>query len=187
MGTVFRWPGAEIAIRIPGIEPRTVRREKGEISAGAQADFQFSTFIHPATLARMFTHRLRVTYRDVTAGDHVYHSRYLDWLEAARNEALREMGYPPRTLQERGILLPVVESAMKHHGMARFDDEVEIRTAVARLGGASVTFAYRVFRGGELLLEASTRLAVTNLDEQPVRMPRELREGLARHLAASAS
>ncbi len=134
----------------------------------------------------MFIHRLRVTYRDVTAGDHVYHSRYLDWLEAARNEALREMGCPPRTLQDRGILLPVVESALKHRGMARFDDEVEIHTSIARLGGASAIFAYRVFRGTELLLEASTRLAVADLDGQPVRMPHDLREGLARHLAAPA-
>jgi acyl-CoA thioester hydrolase len=134
----------------------------------------------------MFIHRLRVAYRDVTAGNHVYHSRYLDWLEVARNEAFREMGCPILALQDRGILFPVVESALKHHGMARYDDEVEIRTSVAKVGGASLVLDYRVLRGGNLLLEASTRHAVTDLHAKPMRMPSELRQALSRHLTSSS-
>lgn len=132
----------------------------------------------------MFTHRMRVAYRDVTAGDHVYYSRYLDWLEVARNEAFREMGCPLLVLQEKGVILPVVESAMKHLGMARYDDEVEIRTTVARLGGASLALDYRVLRREEVLLEASTRHAVTDLEGKPTRMPAEMKQALAKHLVS---
>jgi acyl-CoA thioesterase FadM len=34
--------------------------------------------------AEVFQHHLRVTASDCTVGNHVYYSRYLDWLEAAR-------------------------------------------------------------------------------------------------------
>lgn len=135
--------------------------------------------------AAMFRHRLRVAYRDVTAGNHVYHSRYLDWLEVARNEAFREMGCPLLILQEKGIILPVVESRMRHLGFAHYDDEVEIQTTVSRLGGASLELEYRVLRGEEVLLEASTRHAVTDLAEKPTRMPAELKQALSRHLTPS--
>lgn len=134
----------------------------------------------------MFTHRLRAAYRDVTAGNHVYYARYLDWLEIARNEAFRELGFPLIALQEQGVILPVIESAMKHLGFARYDDEVEIRTRVVELGGASFLLEYRIFRGSDLLLEATTRHAVANLTEKPVRMPPALKERLARHLASAS-
>ncbi len=130
----------------------------------------------------MFKLQMRVAYRDVTAGNHVYHSRYLDWLEIARNEAFREMGCPLLALQGRGVMLPVVECSLRHHGFARYDDLVEIQTGVARLGGAQATFDYRVLREGALLAEARTRHAIVNAAEKPIRMPPDLRDALARHL-----
>ena len=41
-----------------------------------------------------FVHRHRVTYSECTVGDHIYHSRYLDLLEAARGEFMRHAGQP---------------------------------------------------------------------------------------------
>ena len=50
----------------------------------------------------MFRHTHRVTYAECTVGDHVYHSRYLDLLEAARGEFMRSLGSTgPGTCRKR--------------------------------------------------------------------------------------
>ena len=48
----------------------------------------------------MFRYTHRVTYAECTVGNHIYHSRYLDLLEAARGEFIRSLGRPVLELQE---------------------------------------------------------------------------------------
>ena len=61
--------------------------------------------------AQIFEHHLRVPASDSTVGNHVYYSRYLDWLEAARNEFFRAIGHPFPELFETGIMLPASASS----------------------------------------------------------------------------
>lgn len=56
---------------------------------------------------------------------------------------------------------------------------------LTKLGGASMVLQYQVFRGSDLLLDASTRHAVTDLAEKPTRMPADLKQALAKHLIQS--
>ena len=64
----------------------------------------------------------------------VYHSHVLDWFEAARTEALREAGLPYRALEESGIIMPVVDLAVKYHASVLYDDLVEIEATFPSLG-----------------------------------------------------
>ena len=82
----------------------------------------------------MFKHQIRAAYRDITLGNHIYYARYLDLLEIARNEAFRELGHPLVKLQERDIIFPVVECALHYHAPARYDDLLDIETAITNLG-----------------------------------------------------
>ena len=54
-------------------------------------------------MANPFRHPHRVTYAECTVGNHIYHSRYLDLLEAARGEFLRSLG--PTVLRIAGARL----------------------------------------------------------------------------------
>ena len=58
-------------------------------------------------MAVPFCHPHRVSYAECTVGNHVYHSRYLDWLEAARGEFIRSLGPTVREWQERDVIFPV--------------------------------------------------------------------------------
>ncbi|MBI4026840.1 MAG: acyl-CoA thioesterase [Verrucomicrobia bacterium] len=129
----------------------------------------------------MFKHQIRVSYRDVTVGNHVYYSRYLDLLEIARNEAFREMGHPLLALQEKGVIFPVVECVLRYHAPARYDDLLDIETGVLEIGRVRMTLAYRVRRSETLLVTASTLHAATGLDEKPVRIPSDLQAVLQSH------
>jgi YbgC/YbaW family acyl-CoA thioester hydrolase len=121
----------------------------------------------------------RVTYADCTLGNHVYHARYLDILEAARGEFFRHLGQAFLQWQEQDTIFPVVECRLRHRGAARYDDLLSIELWLERVERVRLTFRYRVLnppRG--LLLEASTLHACTSCQDKPKRLPEKLAEAL---------
>ena len=136
---------------------------------------------------QLFHHHHRVTYAECTVGNHVYHSRYLDLLEAARGEFCRELGAPLEQLQHAGLIFPVIECHLRYRAPARYDDRLTIELWLTDLGRARLTFAYRVLGpSGKLLLEATTEHACTSLEEKPQRLPAPLADQLRRFLIQTA-
>lgn len=131
----------------------------------------------------MFKHQIRVAYKDVTVGNHVFYGRYLDFLEVARNEWFRNSGFAFLKLQEEGIIFPVVECSLKYHLPARYDDILEIQISVGDLGKVQFVVNYKIIRDEAVILTASTRHATTNLEEKPIRMPTELYQALSSHIS----
>ena len=127
----------------------------------------------------VFRHRHRVTYAECTVGNHIYHSRYLDLLEAARGEFLRHVGFPLLPLQDSGVIFPVIEARLKYLRPARYDDVLEIEVQLIQLHGVRLGVLHRVRRGdGTLLLEAETYHVCTRLDDKPRKIPPELMAAL---------
>ena len=127
-----------------------------------------------------FRYQHRVTYAECTLGNHVYHSRYLDVLEAARGEFIRSLGATVREWQERDVIFPIIEARLKYKLPARYDDllTVEVRPTLA--AGVRVNFGHRVVnQAGKLVLEAETFHVCTGVNEKPKRLPPELAAQLA--------
>jgi len=123
----------------------------------------------------------RVTYAECTVGDHVYHSRYLDLLEAARGELLRAIGCPVLAWQDAGYIFPVIEARLRYKAPARYDDSLTIEVRVLRVERVRLEFGHRILnQHGRLLLEAETVHACTSREEKPRRLPPELVEKLKR-------
>src|SRR5581483_1046504 len=82
-------------------------------------------------VAAVFRHAHRVTYAECTLGNHVYYSRYLDLLEAARGEFFRQLGATFQQWQEQDAIFPVVECRLRYKSPARYDDvlSIEVRPA----------------------------------------------------------
>ena len=55
-----------------------------------------------------YVYRHRVRYRECDPMGVVYHTHYADYFEAARTEALREIGLAYKTLEEAGVQMPVI-------------------------------------------------------------------------------
>jgi acyl-CoA thioester hydrolase len=125
-----------------------------------------------------FQHQIRVSYRDVTIGNHVYYARYLDFLEIVRNEVFRKLGYSLLILQQQNLIFPVVECGMKFLAAARYDELLDVHSRFVEVGRIQFTMEYEVRRGNALLVTASTRHVATTLEEKPVRIPAELMEAL---------
>jgi acyl-CoA thioester hydrolase len=129
----------------------------------------------------------RVTYAECTLGNHVYHARYLDILEAARGEFFRHLGVPLLRWQEQDTLFPVVECQLRYRAAARYDDLLAIEIRLTDLRRAQFTLAYRVLNQSAVLLEASTGHVCTSVSNQIKRLPEELRQRLRLCLRASAT
>jgi len=132
---------------------------------------------HHKLILKMFLHTHRVTYAECTVGNHVYHSRYLDLLEAARGEFLRSLGTTVLELQERDFIFPVIEAKVRYKFPARYDDLLTIEVWPMLVEKIRVNFGHRILnQDGKLILEAETFHVCTGLDEKPKRLPEEFME-----------
>ena len=88
----------------------------------------------------------RVLYGDTDAGGVVYYANYLRFFELGRTEFMRERIRSYRTIEEQGLILPVVECACRYRRSARYDDLLRIETAIAGIDRVSCRFLYRIVR-----------------------------------------
>ena len=133
----------------------------------------------------MFRYTHRVTYAECTVGDHIYHSRYLDLLEAARGEFMRASGWTVLQWQERDCIFPVIEARLRYKFPARYDDVLTIEVWPTLMERVRLNFGHRVLnQQGKLILEAETFHACTTRAEKPRRLPEELAAALLPLIAA---
>ena len=130
-----------------------------------------------------FRYRHRVTYAECTIGDHIYHSRYLDLLEAARGEFMRSLGETVQALQEADYIFPVIEARLRYKFPARYDDMLTIEVWMTRVERVRMNFWHQIFnQDGKLILEAETFHCCTGRDEKPKRLPENLTARLEPYL-----
>lgn len=90
---------------------------------------------------------IRVYYEDTDAGGVVYHSNYLNFMERARTELLRELGYDQDVLAtELGVLFVVRSIQLEYLKAARFNEQLIVSTSIAKLARASVVFQQDIRR-----------------------------------------
>jgi acyl-CoA thioester hydrolase len=130
-------------------------------------------------MAEPFRYQHRVTYAECTIGDHIYHARYLDLLEAARGEFMRASGWTVLQWQERDCIFPVIEARLRYKFPARYDDVLTIEVWPTLLERVRLNFGHRVLnQHGKLIVEAETFHACTTRAEKPRRLPEELAAAL---------
>ena len=93
-----------------------------------------------------FSWSVRVYYEDTDSGGVVYYANYLKFMERARSELLRSIGYEQDQLQqELGIIFAVHNVNIQYKKPARFNDELTVVTSITSLGKASIHFKQSVY------------------------------------------
>ena len=127
-----------------------------------------------------FSLPIRVYYEDTDAAGIVYYANYFRFIERGRTELLRSLGHDQNTLMKEGIAFAVRSASAEFLKPARLDDLLTVETAVASTGRAQVTFAQRILRGHDLLLDAKIRVAcIDPVRGKPIPMPHLLHEQLS--------
>lgn len=136
-----------------------------------------------AVAGQIFRYQYRVVYSDCTVGNHIYYSRYLDILEAARGEFFRSLEIPLLKLQAEDTIFPVVESHLKYKYPARYDDVLTIELWTTLVQGARLNFGFRILKEDNvLILEGETFHVCTGMNEKPKRLPEDLAAKFAKWL-----
>lgn len=139
----------------------------------------------------------------------VYHTHYLDYFEAARTEALREVGVRYRDLEDSGIIMPVVSATIEYKAPAQYDDLVIVEARFPTMPSVRVPIDYVVHRvpegatppvdgsgtvdatdlpKGDLLATGHTDLCFMDAERRrPVRIPDPVYEAFAPLLEPASS
>jgi acyl-CoA thioester hydrolase len=128
-----------------------------------------------------FRWAVRVYYEDTDSGGVVYYANYLRFMERARTEWLRSLGFEQdRLARETGILFAVTDVELRFLRPARFNDALEVTARVVERRRASLRFAQTVLRGEETLCEGQVRIA--SLDAASFR-PRSIPDAIIEELS----
>lgn len=133
--------------------------------------------------------RFRVRYAETDKMGVVYNSNYLIWFEMGRVELMRDLGHSYRELEDDGYILPVAEASCRFKDAAAYDDEVLIRTRLARLRRFLMQFDYEIYRGEDhkLLATGTTTHLVAGWDKQRRALSDQYMEGFARAVSKGAT
>lgn len=119
-----------------------------------------------------FSLPVRVYIEDTDAGGIVYYVNYLKFMERARTELLRVLGFNKPAVLEEGLLLVVHSAQIDYKSPARLDDALQITAELERLGKTYVVFRQRVLRDALCLAEASIKVAcVSRAAMRPAALP----------------
>ena len=115
----------------------------------------------------MFTFTTPVRFSDVDHAGIVYYPRFFHYFHLAFEELWRaRMGARAYSdlIDRRKIGFPAVHAECEFSAPLRFGDSAEIELAVAKLGGKSITFHYRVFRAEPRKLAADGKVVCAVVD-----------------------
>jgi acyl-CoA thioester hydrolase len=123
---------------------------------------------------------LRVRYAETDRMGYSYYGNYAIYFEVARVETLRAAGITYKSLEDEGILLPVLEYNVKYILPAHYDDLLTIKTTIPEMPGVKIRFEYETHRNGQLLNKAWTDLVfVDKTTGRPRRCPDDVTQALS--------
>jgi acyl-CoA thioester hydrolase len=131
----------------------------------------------------MFESKIRVRYEETDQMGHAYYAKYLVWFEIGRTDLMRFLGHPYSGLEEKGVLLPVLEANAKYMRGARYDELLTLGSWIREIGRASIAFGYRI-KGekGDLVCTGGTTHAFIGRDGKILRRGLEFLEKLRPHV-----
>ena len=103
--------------------------------------------------------RTRVAWVDTDAGGRIHFTAVFRWVEAAETALMRRLG-----LLEGWGNYPRRHSEADYLKVLVFEDDVEVRLRVERIGSTSITYAWDIAKAGEVFVQG--RHTVVHVDEE---------------------
>lgn len=132
---------------------------------------------------REFLWPVRVYYEDTDSGGVVYYANYLKFMERARTEWLRSLGFEQdRLLENDRIIFAVRRVAVDFRHPARFNDALQVSARIKARGKASLTFQQEITKqpDGKLLCDGEVQIAcIDAVRFRPCPIPASLITGIA--------
>ena len=139
----------------------------------------------PLIALAQFFWQQRVYIEDTDAGGIVYYVNYLKFMERARTEMMRALGFDKRAIFNQEAMFVVHSLQVDYKAAAQLDDVLQVEAHVLQLKRTSLLFQQNIYRESELLCVAQVKIACVSKDGlRPVAMPEPLWQGLQRYIVA---
>ena len=128
-----------------------------------------------------FNWLVRVYYEDTDSGGVVYYANYLKYMERARSEFLRHLGFEQdQLISQQNIIFAVRSVQLDYKSPARFNDELSVTADLIELKKASMLFEQKIFRihqPDKILCQGQIRIACLQADSfKPCAIPQNIME-----------
>ena len=128
-----------------------------------------------------FALSVRVYIEDTDAGGIVYYVNYLKFMERARTELMRALGFGKEGIFNDGLMFVVRDVNIRYLSSAVLDDDLRVTAEPTLVKGARFIVRQAVYRNDELLADGLVECACVNrISQAPVRMPAAMRDALSR-------
>jgi len=115
-----------------------------------------------------FSWPIRVYYEDTDSGGVVYYANYLKFMERARTEMLRSMGFEQdQLIEEQGVIFAVHSLSVQYKKPAVFNDELVVKSKIIDCRRASLNFSQTVLRVADetILCESEIKIACLSVEK----------------------
>ena len=121
---------------------------------------------------KKYTHL--VQYYETDKMGITHHSNYIRWMEEARVDFLKNIGWDYSKLEEMGIMSPVIAVSCKYKISTTFEEMISIEINVAEYNGAKLTLKYIMTNPeGKTVCEAVSEHCFVNSSGKLIRMKKE--------------
>ena len=125
---------------------------------------------------KTFTFKLKVYYEDTDAGGVVYYANYLKFMERARSDALKSLGFTNKLLIEKNGTYIIVKSCnINYIKPALLEDDLEIKSNIKEITKTSFFMLQKVFKGNDQITDAEIHLVTIDKKGKPVKIPETLK------------
>ncbi len=117
--------------------------------------------------------KVRVRYGETDQMGVVYHGNYPQFLELGRIEWLRSLGISYRSMEENGVMLPVISIQLNFVKSAKYDDLLSIKTTLSKAPSVKIEFDYEIRdENNQIITTGNTILAFINMKTgRPMKCP----------------
>ncbi len=123
----------------------------------------------------------RVRYSETDQMGYVYYGNYAQYFEVGRVEWLRKLGISYKTMEDNGIMLPVLDLQIKYLKPAKYDALLTLKTTLIKMPSVKIEFAYEIInQQKELLTTGHTTLVFIDMKRnRPTKAPQLILEKVA--------
>ncbi|MBR3244570.1 MAG: acyl-CoA thioesterase [Parasporobacterium sp.] len=119
----------------------------------------------------------QVFYYETDKMSIVHNANYLRIFEEARLFFMEQVGVPYTSIEDCGILIPVVDGYVRYHHTLKYGDEFCVDVKMTEFNGARMKFQYEVRRKGDEELIATGFTTHCFIDEVK-RLPLSIKKRL---------
>lgn len=114
----------------------------------------------------------KINYYETDRMGIVHHSNYIRYLEEARCEYLKQIGFPYGELEQKGVMIPVLGVNCTYKHAVTFEDTIKIEVFIKEFSGVKFTVGYNVTnsKDGQIVIQAETKHCFTNQELKPIQL-----------------